>query len=109
MIKLWRIDLPYCLKKLNNGYWIFLNREYKPIGYASYDWIDYLKHPSAFKFRRDPTEKLKKICKTINEDKKNEEISFYFYDDSCKPYSSTKATQSYFERLKKIYNLSREK
>ena len=31
----------YCISRLKNGNYIFLNRDYKPIGFHTFDWMEY--------------------------------------------------------------------
>lgn len=85
-----RIFLPYQLQKLENGYWIYLNRLYKPLGMNTREHVIYETHPSAFRFAKN-----------------NPRLDFlypgnYFYRDGCKPFSSKQNTDAYFEKLQKI-------
>jgi hypothetical protein len=104
-MELWRIYLPYCLRKLKSGNWIFLNRKYKPIGIDCADRIDYEKSDTIFKFRRDPVIRLQKY--SVNIINSDEGETYFFFDDSCLPYSNKPSTIKYFDRMKEIMSLSR--
>lgn len=45
--------LIYCLDRLADGSYVALNRHYKPIGYASTEWVEYENLPIRFKFKRE--------------------------------------------------------
>jgi hypothetical protein len=36
-----KLQIPYCLHQLQNGDWLVLNRNYKPIGQTTSDRVDY--------------------------------------------------------------------
>ncbi|MBP6651008.1 MAG: hypothetical protein KA181_01070 [Xylophilus sp.] len=44
--------LIYCLIRLKDGCYIAVNRQYKPLGVMSGEWVEYETHPSIFKFKR---------------------------------------------------------
>jgi len=90
-MELWRTHLPYCLKELKNGYWILLNRLYKPIGVTDgWKHVDYETHESKFKFSRRP-----KLPFTEN----SNGLSYHFYRDITGPL-----TKEYFKRIEKVYS-----
>ena len=45
------VNLPYCLKKQPDGKYVVLNREYKPIGFKTKDWVGYEQYPVAVKIK----------------------------------------------------------
>lgn len=99
----WRIFLPYCIAKLPSGNWIFLNREYAPVGVCSREYIDYEKSEAVFKFTKDPETVLNR--NSLNTVESAEGTRYYLFDDGCTPYSSTQSEKDYFLRVKKIMKL----
>ena len=47
-----RINMPYCFSKLENGNWICLNREYSPIGFVIDGYHHIEKIPVGANYRR---------------------------------------------------------
>lgn len=80
-----REEFAYCAKRLKNGYWIFLNRNYKPLGTPVRDqtWVDYDKHPSKFKLSKAFPEEF-----------------IFFYDEKSIPKNT--GTKKYLRYLDKI-------
>ena len=87
-------SLPYCFAKLKNKayphIWLPLNRDYKPLGVLSKEWIDYDDHiASALVFSRDP-------CKFNN-------VWQSVYSDACYLYNDgTNLDLEYFPRLHRL-------
>lgn len=98
-MNMFRIFLPYAVKALSGGNWILLNRRYKPLGVFSHTTVDYEKSPSIFKFDGRPHNMLESIAVNTNCDSG---YIYFLYDDSCVPYSSSKATGDYFKRIEKL-------
>jgi len=87
--------LPYCVKRLDNGRFILLNRHYKPIGMMNTSkWIKYEDDYGTFEFKCDPI-KDKAVCFLRVNDH-----SGFFYDDSCPPHWVEDHATAYFERLR---------
>ena len=97
------ICLPYCLQKQDDGSYITLNREYKPLGFNSEDWVDYSKYPIATKYKGLTKQKISKISFNGNKDEK----IIFLYNDACIPTKKTKAMKSYLERLAILAKLKR--
>ncbi len=49
-----RVFLPYCLKRLADGRYIVLNRQYKPLGVRSSEHVVYEDHPTAGRIEITP-------------------------------------------------------
>lgn len=43
----YRYFLPFCLVRRTDGRWLPLNRNYKPLGQLSAEWVDYDRHPGS--------------------------------------------------------------
>ncbi len=57
------LHLPYCFKHLGNGYYVVLNRNYKPLGFANNDHYDDACVPTASKKNMDVyLERIRKLA-----------------------------------------------
>ena len=45
------VFLPDCLQKQEDGHYAVLNREYKPVGFYTRNWVKYEKHPVLVKLK----------------------------------------------------------
>lgn len=93
--------LPYCIEKQKDGSYVVLNREYKPVGFNTTEWIDYDKYPvSAFIKGLTPSV-MKKI--SIEDDCDPEHI--YLYSDGTNPLLSKANMDSYLKKLSVLAKL----
>jgi hypothetical protein len=97
--EIYKIFLPYCLKKIGDNEYIFLNREYLPLGmfrHGDTKFIDYKKHSTVFKFVTDNFDKYAKdICINIQE---NDGTLYYLYSGILDKNNM----QDYQNRLNKL-------
>lgn len=94
----WKIFLPYCLREIDDGKWIFLNRRYKPLGVNTTDFINYNQERSAFRFVSDPGYRLSEILGApVGRDKRH----FFFYTDGYVPIES----DDFWWKLKQVMNI----
>lgn len=89
----WRVCLPYCLKKAEDGSYIPLNRYYKPLGFHTQDFLRYEDYPVFLRMRLTER-RLKRISVSIHEDG-----TFYLYNDATSPARSRKCMMAYMEKL----------
>lgn len=85
--------LPYCLQRIADGRWIALNRQYKPIGMASTDWIDY---------EAVDAPRLKPTAAQLRALSANGEINgdqVWLYNDGCVPDAGSTHWSAYAKRL----------
>jgi len=87
--------LPYCLARQNDGRYVVLNRDYKPIGFRTTEHEDYSKHPIAVKISRLSARTAARL--SHNNDQRVDRI--YLYDDACIPTSSSEHMAAYLQRL----------
>jgi len=110
-----RINLPYCFEKAEDGKWRCLNREYQPIGINKIDV-----YPSKFpdlpintnygelkeKFLLDLVDNPDRIQR----DESGEIIRIFLYDDGTNPMNRQKDLKtlwdSYFRKLNKLSKLN---
>ena len=94
--------MPYCLQRLKDGRYIVLNRQYKPLGTFSGEWVDYETHPSACKLDIDSKTALSLSC--LNSDNLDR-IQIWWIDGQGT--TGTKAdARVYLKRLELLMHLS---
>jgi hypothetical protein len=89
------IYMPYCLQKQEDGSYAVLNREYKPVGFNTTDFIQYSEFPVTTKFKGIGKGVSKKLSYEGDEDT---EI-IYLYNDGCVPVHSTANMNSYLKKM----------
>lgn len=94
-----QIFMPYCLERLEDGSYLFLNRRYKPLGVSSEDFVDYELAVGRFKFKRALS--AKQIA-SLSHSGSTEAGRIYLYDDGCIPTSSDAAWTAYSAKLKRL-------
>lgn len=97
------IYMPYCLYKQQDGSYAILNREYKPVGFNTLDYIIYQDYPVTTKFKGlGPSTVQKLSCKgSDNTD------YIYLYDDGCVPTHSSANMNAYLKRLSILAKLKK--
>lgn len=89
------VYMPYCLKKQSDGSYVVLNREYKPVGFNTRDYITYENFPVSSKLKGIGPSTAKKLSHKESDDT---EIIF-LYDDSCVPVHSAENMKLYLKKL----------
>jgi len=92
--------LPYCLKRLDNGCYVVLNRHYKPLGFKTTDWLAYEDYPIALQRRITA-----RTAAALSYRGDPDTAMIYFYNDGCTPTASAKHMQAYLERLARFAKL----
>jgi hypothetical protein len=95
------IYFPYCLEKKEDGTWLLLNRNYKPVGFNTSGFINYDDYPVSMKIKGLTKLTLAKL----SYNGKVEGSKVYLYNDGCVPTSSKKAMTEYLQRLEIILKL----
>lgn len=96
----WRFFLPYCLQQLEDKSYIVLNRNYKPLGQMTNDYVIYERED------RIQLKLTKKLIQALSWNGSSDEKTIYLYSDSTHPYSSAAHTAAYFARLERLMKLS---
>lgn len=94
--------LPYCLHKSSDGRWLVLNRNYKPLGTLSQEWVDYDTHPARLKLHPRTVAAIAKAATNVISDKAGNPEVIYFYDDGCIPTDSTPNWNAYSKQLSRV-------
>lgn len=93
------IHLPYCIQQVIPGWFVILNRAYKPLGFPAGEWVDY--HDHMVKIKYFTTAKAKRLSY-----KGSDDIKFItLYGDGCNPARSTEFEAAYFKRLSVLLQL----
>lgn len=95
------IYLPYCLKKLENGKYVVLNREYKPLGFNSKEIFDYSNFPISSNL--EGITKKKAITISWNNLPDNDNI--FLYNDETNPLKNKKHMDDYLKRLELLSHI----
>lgn len=90
------VFFPYCLVKNDDGHYVVLNREYKPVGFGTSDWVKYERYPVTYKIKGLTAARLAKISAKGDANKDR----IYLYNDGCVPTHSAKDMKAYLDRLK---------
>jgi hypothetical protein len=94
--RLFRIMLPYCLDRQEDGSYVVLNRDYKPLGFATNYWVRYDDYPVAYRIKRLTARQAAKISCHGSEDLDR----IYLYNDGCNPANNkSEAWKAYVKRL----------
>ena len=80
-----QIHLPYCLERQKNGEYVVLNRQYKPVGFYTYNFINYDEFPISVPFKI-----TKATAKKLSFDGSDDLQTIYLYNDGCLPDSDKK-------------------
>lgn len=96
----YRALFPYCVQSLDSskGVYVVLNRDYKPIGIETSDYVDYGGYPHAH-IGIDQMQLF--ACY-----KADGEGSFYLYNDGCTPAHGIKYLNEYKQRCRKMFNMA---
>ena len=94
---------PYCIKQLENGRWIFLNRHYKPIGFnADTGDIAYEDYPISYKLPGLTKQKIQKLTEKDTGDWPKE---IWLYSDCSNPEKSASNMADYLKKLEILAKL----
>ena len=94
--------LPYCMEYQTDGGWVFLNREYQPIGFNKAAFYNYSRENLAVYFKGMTKRKIDFLSTNPEWLKRFDERDcrkIWFYDDGCTPARGKKYRDAYFEKL----------
>lgn len=93
-MNLGQTHFPYCLQKTATGKYILLNRNYKPIGTCSDDFVTYEGHPDEMRIKITET-----IARKLSWNGIDSVDCIYLYNDGCNPSESANHMSAYLNRL----------
>ncbi|TKJ10222.1 hypothetical protein [Halomonas sp. 15WGF] len=91
---------PYCLDRQADGSYVMLNRNYKPIGFMTSDWVVYEEEPIGVNIKGLTAKKAASISYAGSEDLDR----IYLYNDGTTPTTSEDKA-AYFKRLSILMDL----
>ena len=95
------VFMPYCLSKQEDGTYVVLNREYKPVGFKTKETVDYKSYPICVHLKGiGPSTASKLSCHGSNDVN-----NIYLYDDGCIPTASVEHMKSYLKKLEILAQL----
>jgi hypothetical protein len=95
------VYFPYCLQRQKDGSWVFLNRNYKPIGFNTDDYITYENQPVSMRLEGLGPAMVKKLSVSGCVDYER----IYLYKDGSSPATSKAAMTDYLEKLGLLMSL----
>ena len=96
------VYFPYCIEKQSDGTWVVLNRQYKPVGFNTSEFINYEEYPVSAKLSGIGLG----ICKKLSYSGEAEGNRVYLYNDGCTPTNSQKDMDQYLKKLAILAKLS---
>jgi hypothetical protein len=98
------VHLPYCLTRQSDGRYVVLNREYKPLGFQTEEFVKYEDYPIAVKIKGLTPLKASKLSCKGSSDIDN----IFLYNDGCIPTRSPAFMKTYLDRLAILAKLNFE-
>ena len=89
--------LPYCLKRLEDGRYVALDRRYKPLGFTTQATVEYEAYPIALRLRMTP-----KRAAALSFKGSDNTAMIHLYNDGCVPTASAAHMQAYLARLARL-------
>lgn len=99
------VYFPYCLQKQKDESWVLLNRNYKPVGFNTDEFLNYDDYPVSIKLKGLGTATLKKLSYTG-------EVSgdmVYLYNDGSVPTGDPASMKAYLKKLEILLKLETKK
>ena len=96
------VFLPYCLEKQADGRYAVLNREYKPVGFFTREWIDYAKHPVLVKLKGLTSARAGRLSHNGSADIDR----IFLYNDGSNPVRSAANMRAYLARIEILAKLA---
>lgn len=107
-----RINMPYGMKKNDQNEWFAFNREYKPIGFNTNEYIYEEKYPVYTKYKGLTEAKILQLSwskkEGITRDENGEIYMFWLYSDQTNPKDDPKYWDEYFNKIKILSKLKSE-
>lgn len=97
------VFFPYCLARQPEGTWLVLNRDYKPVGTVSRDWVDYRSHPSCVKLEG----LTRALASGLHYQPFEGDIPqhIFLYEDSMSPLRDGPTMSAYLDKLELLARL----
>lgn len=96
------VYFPYCIEKQSDGTWVVLNREYKPVGFNTSDYVRYEEYPVSSKLSGIGPG----VCRKLSYSGEVAGDRVYLYNDGCVPTNSKANMDAYLKKLALLAKLS---
>ena len=101
-----RSHFPYCLKRMDDGSWVVLNRNFKPIGITTTDRVDYTAVPVSFRSKRLTPRVLRMLSHELNPKSLNH---VYMYDKNAPPERDPIRLHLYMQKLQILMGITEDR
>lgn len=98
------VFMPYCFRQQEDGRYAVLNREYRPVGFKTSDWINYGDSPVCVNIKGITPATARKLSCDGSPD--TEEI--YLYNDGCNPIKGKRHMAVYLNKLELLAKMQIE-
>ncbi|MFA7607243.1 MAG: hypothetical protein WCY08_11735 [Rhodocyclaceae bacterium] len=95
------VYFPYCIEKQSDGSWVLLNRNYKPVGFNTAEWVTYSEFPVSIKLKGLGPATLRKL--SCHDEEPGDRV--YLYNDGSVPTRDAKAMAAYLKKLEILLKL----
>ena len=95
------VFLPYCLQRQDDGRYAILNREYKPVGFFTTQFIDYSAYPVTVRLKGIGPATAAKLSTEGSRDPRQ----IFLYDDGTNPVRSEANMAAYLHKLRVLAKL----
>lgn len=92
---------PYCLMRNSDGSYVMLNRNYKPVGFMTGEYVKYEEFPISFHAKG----LTKKMAAALSARGDEDLERIYLYHDGCIPTADKKSMDAYLARIGKLLKL----
>jgi len=89
------VYFPYCIEKQDDGTWVVMNRQYKPVGFNTSDYISHEDYPVSAKLSGIGPG----VCRKLAYDGKGQGNRVYLYNDGTNPVGSKANMDAYLKKL----------
>lgn len=93
---------PYCLHQRQDKQWVILNRNYKPVGSMSDEWVDYDTLPAEMCIKSVSKDQAKRLSHSHDADNS---FRIHLYNDGCVPTDSKADMDAYLARVAVLMKL----
>ena len=95
------VYFPYCIQKQSDGSWVVLNRQYKPVGFNTGEYIKYEEFPVSAKLQGiGPA-----VANILAYSGEASGDRIYLYNDGCVPTDSKTNMDAYLKKLEILAKL----
>lgn len=92
---------PYCLMKLEDGTYVITNRNYKPLGNQTSEWVNYEESGAGIKLKG----LTPKIAAKLDYKGREDVDRIYLYNDGCAPTIDKQCMEAYMKRLEVLMKI----